>query len=297
MTERLASDPRVEKLVISEDFFKTPVTADGMYEYSGRVTALFYNDFSDLPYATGRAPQAANEIGVCAVLLGNLDLRVGEYLSLALGDKKASFLITGAYHSMMNGGTTVQLLADTQTAHGLEFVPGILMVSLNQGFTPEDVISELNREYSGVTAVKTLEMIHDATQGIKDMIVPVTLIMIIVFIVFSVLNISNLLLQNHADNRKQYGVSKALGFSTGYIAARSTWKISILSVIAAGAGFLLHILFSKGLFAAALQMDALDRAIPQTLLMLGGLLILLLAVTLLFCVPIRKITPLELMEE
>jgi putative ABC transport system permease protein len=159
------------------------------------------------------------------------------------------------------------------------------------------MIRELNREHSGVTAVETLEMIHDATQGIKDMIVPVTLIMIVVFIVFSILNISNLLLQNHADNRKQYGILKALGFSTGYIAARNAWKIFLLSVFAAGAGFLLHILLSKGLFAEALQMDALDVAIPQTLLLLGGLLILLLAVTLLFCVPIRKITPLELMEE
>jgi hypothetical protein len=50
------------------------------------------------------------------------------------------------------------------------------------------------------------------------------------------------------------------------------------------------------MFAAAI-LDGLTLAIPETLLVLGGLLALLMTVTLLFCLPIRKITPIELMEE
>ncbi|MDR0294168.1 MAG: ABC transporter permease [Oscillospiraceae bacterium] len=292
----LESNPAVEKLIVSEEIFKTPITLDEMYGCSDQVNALFFSDFSTLPYTMGRGPQAVNEIALSTTLLRNLDMRPGEYLSLTIGEEEDTYLITGSYDSMMNGGTTVQLLSDCLPVYDDEFNQGILMILLKKDAAPADLIEELNRTYEGVLAEANLEMVADAATGVSEMVVPMTLVMIVMFSVFSVLNISNLLLQDHADSRRQYGILKAMGFSAAYITARSAWKIFLLAIVASVLSFLLHILCSRALFAAAV-INALRPALPQTLLMLGGLLALLMAVTFLFCLPIRKITPLELMEE
>ena len=297
VVETIRSNPDVEKMIISEELFQTAIGLDDMYDCSIQPKPFFFDDFSDLPYYEGRAPEAVNEIAMCNGILNDIGLKVGDYISLIIGEQKSTFLITGSYQSMMNSGTTIQLLLDTLTAHNVEFSPGVLMITLKKGVSTENFIETLEQEFDGLLAEQTLGMIEDVIKSVKDMIVPITLIMIIVFTIFSILNISNLVLQNHDDNRRQYGILKAFGFSTGYIAARNAWKIFILAIIAAVASLLIHISVSAKLFAAALNMNALDPAIPQTLLMLTGLMFLLMAITFLFCLPIRKITPLELMEE
>jgi len=297
VVEFIRSNPDVEKMIVSEDLFQTAIGLDEMYDCSIQPKPFFFDDFSDLPYYEGRAPQSVNEVAMCNVILNDLDLKVGDYVSLIIGSGTGTFLITGSYQSMMNSGTTLYLLLDTLPAYNVEFTPGVLMITLKSGVSSESFIETLEQEFDGLLAEQTLSMIEDVIKSVKDMIVPITLILIIVFTIFSILNISNLVLQNHDDNRRQYGILKAFGFSTGYIAARNAWRIFILAIIAAVASLLIHISVSVKLFAAALNMNALDPAIPQTLLMLMGLMSLLMAITFLFCLPIRKITPLELMEE
>ncbi len=296
LIRRTSEHPDVETVVISEEIFKTPLTLNSMYNTTLTFSPLVFDDFSCLPYIEGRAPEEANETALNQVALAELGLQIGDYLSLSLGSEFAPFLITGSYGSMMQDGKTLQLLSDALPAHGAEFVPGILMVFLKDGASPDAFARELASEFEGIDASEKLDMIVDTVKSVQIMIAPVTLVLIFVFIAFSLLNIINLIIQNHADSRRQYGILKALGFSSGYITARSAWRIMLLSGVAACVSLLLHLLFSARLFTLAI-LDALSLAIPETLLMLGVLLAVLMLVTLLFCLPVKKITPRELMEE
>ncbi|MCL2747725.1 MAG: ABC transporter permease [Oscillospiraceae bacterium] len=296
LIEDLESCPPVGKVIVSEDWFSTSVKFDEMYKHSDAVSAWCFSDFSDLPYTRGRAPSAENEIAMTNLLLGDLGLGVGDYISLTLGNTKGTFLITGAYNAMINNGQSVQLWSGSLPAHGVEFVPAVLSVKLNGGEPPEGLIFRINQEYQGVQAAKDLDMVIDAARGVQEMASPIMIVMIMTFILFSVLCITNLILQNHADNRRQYGIMKSLGFTTAYIAARSAWRIFLLSIVAAALGMALHLTISRGLFAGVV-IDAMLLAIPQVLFLLLCLLILIMALTLVFCLPIRKITPQELIEE
>jgi len=79
---------------------------------------LCFTDFSDLPYTQGRAPAALNEIAITSLLLDDLGLKAGDYVSLTLGSSKDTFLISGAYSAMINNGLSVQLWSDSLPAHG-----------------------------------------------------------------------------------------------------------------------------------------------------------------------------------
>lgn len=288
--------PDVERVVVLEELLKTPLTLDIMYDSTVKLSPLVFDDFSSMPYTEGRGPKEANETAINQIALARLGLRVGDYISLSLGSEFAPFLITGSYGSMMQNGHSLQLLSDALPAHGADFAPGILVAFLKDGASPDILAQEWTDAFKGIDASEEMDMMIDTIKGVEDMIAPVTLVSIIVFIVFSLLNIVNLIIQNHADNRRQYGILKALGFSSGYITARSAWRIMLLSGVAAAVSLLLHLLLSARLFTLAI-LDALSLAIPETLLMLGVLLTVLMLVTLLFCLPVKKITPRELMEE
>lgn len=223
-------------------------------------------------------------------------LCVGDYVSVTINGQKGTMLIVGTCQSMINSGKSVHLLKDSLSEYGLDFISGIVFIKLRDGADSAVLMNELNQRYTGILASESYDMINDAVTSIKGMVIPLTLILIVVFIAFSLLNIINLLLQNHADNRRSYGILKALGFSGVYITKRSAWKIFLLSVVAAAASMLLHVLLSKKIFAA-MVIDALNLEIPAVSLTLCALLALVMIVTLLFCLPIRKITPKELMEE
>lgn len=296
LVEDIRSNPAVKKVIVSEDWFYTSIKLDEIYNYNNEVTTLCFSDFSDLPYTKGRAPKAENEIAINNVLLKDLSLKVGDYISLTLGNTKSTFLITGSYDAMIQNGQNVQIWSGSLPAHGVEFIPAALSVMLNNVESSQNLMNDIDQKYEGIQAARDLDMVTDAARSVQEMTSPIMLALIIVFIMFSVLCIINLILQNHADNRRQYGIMKALGFSTGYIAARSTWRIFLLSMIAAVFSMALHLTCSKGLFAGML-IDALLLAIPQVLVLLLCLLVLIMALTLVFCLPIRKITPQELIEE
>lgn len=288
--------PDVADVVVSEQLLKTSVSFDDKYGFSSQVSALCFDNFSSIPYTKGRGPHAADEIMITEPVLNELGLCVGDYVSVSINGHKVTMLIIGTCQSMINGGQSVHLYADSLAEYGLDFVPGLMFIKLRGGADSAALVNELNRAYNSVMASESYDMITDAVSSIKGTVIPLTLILIVVFIAFSFLNIINLLLQNHADNRRSYGILKALGFSGVYITKRSAWKIFLLSVIAAAASLLLHVLLSKKIFAA-MVIDALNLEIPAVSLTLCALLALVMIVTLLFCLPIRKITPKELMEE
>ena len=297
LIESLESNTAVKKVVVSEDFFSTSVKLDEIYNFNREVTAWCYSDFSVLPYIQGRAPTEKNEVAVAVILLNELGLKVGDHISLSLGNKKDTFLITGASSGLSNNGYWLQIPAASLPAYGVEFIPGILMVVLNDGESSERLINYIEDEHHGVQAAVDLDFAVDTAKGVQQMVSPVMLVLIVMFIMFSILCITNLILQNHADNRRQYGIMKALGFSTGYITARSVWRIFLLFLVAAILSIALHLAFSRSLFTGLIRVDAMLLSIPEVFLLLLCLLALIITLTLIFCLPIRKITPQELIEE
>jgi len=293
----LESNPAIKKVIVSEELFTTAVKLDEIYNFNREITIFSFSDFSDIPYTQGRAPTGVNETAVSNILLGELGLKAGDYISVTLGNEKGTFLIAGVFSGLINSGYFMHFPAASLPSFGVEFIPGVLMVMLNDGESSEHMIDYIHQEFKGVQAAKILDMAADAAKGVQEMISPVMLALIVTFAIFSVLCITNLIIQNHADNRRQYGVMKSMGFSTRYIATRSILRIFLLSVIAAVFSMALHLAFSKGLFAGFVLVDVLLLVIPEVLILLFCLLMLIMTLTLIFCLPIRKITPQELIEE
>lgn len=117
------------------------------------------------------------------------------------------------------------------------------------------------------------------------------------FAVFSILNIINLIHTQNKENRRKYGIMKAMGFTTGYLCRESIFRLSIEYIDAIILTLILHKLVSPLLFGAACGVRFIYSPIWLPIAVCGGTYIVLLIIVLVMLSTVRKIKPVELIEE
>ena len=133
---------------------------------------------------------------------------------------------------------------------------------------------------------------------VKEIMGSVLTILIIGVALFSVVNVTNMVLTNNIDNRKTYGIMKAMGFSNKYIRNRVMFRVLILAIIGAMVGLVINIIIARDLFMIAAGMvDGYVFSPLYTTIAIGILLILTIFMVLSCCRGIKKISPVELIVE
>lgn len=260
-----------------------------------------YSDFSEdltgIEYVPGRAPRGANEIAMATKMLESANVKVGDYVRLNFNDVEREYLITGQYNSMMNGGRSIQVPNVALDASNAAYSNNIAFVKLKDSSDYTAFKDEIESTIEKADVSDTLEAVEDSTKGVTDMLVPITSIMVVIFISFGFLNIINLMVMNHIDNRKNFGILKALGFTNRYIMMQNIFKILLLSLVSIFIALILHFSMSARLFRMMVSVDGLVDHIPTMMGLVGTMLLLIVLASVLFTIPLRRITPADLMEE
>lgn len=295
----------VKDVIYGQLYLTLPVEASGNDKDKDKLlsnmTVVSYSDFegdiTQIHYAIGRAPKGKQEVAFTMSMLQNLEMEPGDYIRLRINREERDYLITGGYDSMMNGGLGLQISNDALDECGVSYKNDIAFVTLKDKADFAAFKSEISEEFSNIEVAKELDIFIDATKGVTEIIVPITIILVSIFISFSFLNIINLLLVNNLDNKMKFGVLKALGFTNGYIMKQNVGRILLLSLVSIAAALLLHFTVSAKLFHAAVSVDGLVNDVPLMAGLIGMMLVLIVFTSLVFSFSLRKITPTDLMEE
>jgi ABC-type transport system, involved in lipoprotein release, permease component len=295
-------DPAVSKAIygfpIEDISIKTEKDSEGANFNDSSV--ISWNDFAGKDFFSsfkkGRPPRYANEIAVSSGTAKGSALAAGDYVTLSLGSGVKSYLVTGIYDNMMHASKSLEMTPAGLAAAGIAFEPDTMAVHLKPGADYAAFASRVKKQ-TGLDAGRSLNILSDSIMGIEVIMNPVTVILVAVFIVFSLLNIVNLLLTTQIDNRRKFGILKSLGFTTGYISLQSLFRTLLLSLVGAALAVALQLLLSPALFYAFLHINALIDSPVAFVTLMGFIFACILALTLLFCIPLRRVSPVELMEE
>ena len=129
----------------------------------------------------------------------------------------------------------------------------VLFVKLKDKKDFESIRTDILNKFDGVSVDKVAPMLEDAVSQVKDIMLPVVMLLLIGVGAFSITIVISMVVSNNLDNRKNFGIMKSLGFSNSYIRRRILTRIMILALIGNIVGLILNLMGGRELFKGAVQ--------------------------------------------
>lgn len=257
-----------------------------------------YNKDLGFSIIEGRNPEKENEVEVSLKILQETALSVGDYIELSINNKKNTYLITGSYNSLMSNGYGIRMLNSALEKEIPEFVGTELFVNLKDASKADEFEKDINDKFNNIDASDLHPLIQYSIESVPGTILPMSYLLMVVFIAFSIITILNIFLMNIRDNTRNFGIMKALGFTSKDISLRYLYRILILTFISTIVAVVLNLLFSKPLISASISKLDVLSLYPATMSKLIFTMIFLVILITLICLRnIKNTKPTELIEE
>ncbi len=257
-----------------------------------------FSDEADFPVVSGRNPQRDFEVSVNRKILEESGLELGDQLELKVNGKLEEYTIVGSYASLLNLGYNIRILTSNIERGWSGYVFGNIFVRLKDSSAFDEIKATLEDRYDDLTVEEIPADIKDTLTTVEAIVDPVIKILVVVFIAFALINIINIIALNNINNRREYGIMKAFGFTTAYIIKRCTVIIMALSLC--GAILALGIHFSVSAEAFNLVLGGIDGMVFDmygTVRIVTVTFVLIVLATVGVSIGIRQISPKELIEE
>jgi putative ABC transport system permease protein len=253
--------------------------------------------YKDVPFTSGRVCTNPYEIAVSDQFLKKVGKSLGEYMTISINGKKEDFLIVGTYSSQMRGGINFYLQEQDLESLGAKADLSTILFFLKDGVSYADFEKEFKEHFQDSKIYDEFQFIIQEQNTINDIARPVTLVLFISFEAFGILNVINVIYTMNREYRRKYGILKAMGYGTGYICRQVLCQLTIEAVVATVLTIILQFVFSPMLFSLACGISYIYNPVWLNIAACGGNYILIMLITALMLIPVKHITPVELMEE
>ncbi|MCI8582596.1 MAG: ABC transporter permease [Dorea sp.] len=292
--EEMNRDDRVEKVYL---YHQTEVRHVGGLSLMATVCDDFSKVNNQEGVFEGRFPKYDNEIAVAAKYAGEKNLKLGNEIILTADGKEAAYIISGFTQNSNNLGKDCLFTREGYERLG-ELQNTSYYLNLGKGTDIDDFNVEIkNRFGSEINAVINIDATVSGGAAVyvalmKAIVAAVLLLsgIIIAFVLY-------LLVRTIIGSKKRdYGILKALGFTTGQLILQTAFFFMPAVVISTVAGIILCgfvINPLTGLFLRDIGVVKCTFTVPIGFVAAGGagLIVFAFAVLCLMSLQIRKITP------
>lgn len=299
LIDYVKNSPYVDSYITGELYSRVSVLCKDENIDLKNVIVTNFNTFdyklTGIKYKQGRTPKNEDEVAIDSHTLKNSDYHIGDYITLLIEGKETKLMISGIYDTMMAPSVTFVSSTLSDLPKKLYYTK----VGINLKHT-EDLASfktDIKEHFPNYTFETMLDFVDDIKVSIMSIMIPVTIIIIVIFFAFTLLNIINLIVMNNNEQKRNFGIMKAYGFTNGYIIRRNVYRISMLSAMGLAIAAILDQLFTSSIYSAVLGVAAYRTEALETTVLLSSGLAIIIAITLLLSLPIKKISPKNLMEE
>lgn len=263
---------------------------------------MVYDNFTEeryenVPYTSGRICTNPHEITASEKFLKETDTSVGDYITININNKDMDFLIVGSYSAMMRGGVSFYMQAQDFAEAGVTPELNNILFFLKDGKSYDDFEKDFKEHFSESKIYRDFKSTEQEGETVTDIAYPICVVLFVSFLSFSVLNIVNVIYTQNREKRKEYGILKAMGFSTGYICRVNIIQLSLESVVAILVTVILNETLSPILYSLACGIKYINKPVWLTVLTCSGIYGILMLITVVMLLGIRKISPVELIEE
>lgn len=293
----MKEDSRVEKVYL--------YTNTGVRHAAGiSLTATISDDFSKVNNQStvieGRFPKYSNETAIAAKYAREKGLEVGDEIRLKAGENEEAYIITGFTQY------TNQLGKDcVMTREGYEKLGSFQNVNyyfnLADGTDIDSFNSDISERFgSDINTTSNFLSIIEGTGGVyvslATIITAVVLILSCIIIIFVMYLLVRTLLNN---KKRDYGILKALGYTTGQLVLQTAMSFMPSVTISAAIGIFISMQIINpllALFFSGLGIVKSTFSVPIEFNVIAGigLILFAFAAACLMSLRVKKITPKEM---
>ena len=253
--------------------------------------------------AKGRMPIYDNEVVLSTLMCNKFDLDIGDVITLKLGETEGEYIIVGKNQGATNLGKTCVLTMEGNKRLISDNNGSGLYVYLKEDADIDEVLEEYKTLFGDDFSVSNYRKLVDAVVLSMSLALKIFCILLVVVSAFVIAMILLLLIKSHIiREKKQLGIYKALGYTTGQLILQIV--LSFLPVMLIGGiigGVVTKLLVNK-LFVLCFSMFSIEKLVFEipvaiVLLCIVGIVVWSEIIALLASVKIRKIAPYKMITE
>lgn len=190
----------------------------------------------------GRECRYDNEIVVTEFLAKELGIQMGDMVMVSYGENKESYLVTGYYQNASDAGNNFGMtLAGYEKLTGAESGKKRMSYVLEDKEAVDAIRKELEERYKGALRISSGTSINDmaAITSAVDAIAVLIYVIATVFVLIAILLICGKL---YLKEQKDFGIYKAVGYSTESLRAQFAARFAIVAAIGGVLGIILYLM-------------------------------------------------------
>lgn len=249
----------------------------------------------------GRFPQYGNEFAVAAKYAKDNGIKVGDELSLKVGNTTEKYIVSGFIQNANNLGK--DCIMTREGYEKLTSLPNVTYyIDLTEGNNVDDFNSELSDRFgSDLNAAQNVDSILESGGKVYVLLMTFLVIAIIIISCVVIIFVMYLLVRTMLNNKKRdYGILKALGFTTGQLVVQTALSFMPSIIISAVVGIAVSMKIINPLLAVFLSGIGVVKGtwiVPVGLTVIAGIVLVIFAfgAACLMSLRVKKIAPRELL--
>lgn len=249
----------------------------------------------------GRYPKYDNEFAVAAKYAKDNNIKVGDEISLKVGNTTEKYIVSGFTQNTNSLGK--DCIMTREGYKKIASLPNVTYyIDLMEGNDVDDFNSELSDRFgSDVNALQNIYSILESTGGVYVLLMTFLVIAIVIISCIVIIFVMYLLVRTMLNNkRRDYGILKALGFTTGQLIVQTALSFMPSIIISTAVGIAVSMQLINPLIAVFLSGVGIVKGtfiIPVELSIISGIVLVLFAfgAACLMSLRVKKIAPRELL--
>jgi len=239
--------------VVAQGVILTAIAAQGQEESQNVVAFVYRGDMDSIGILNleGKSPTRENEVSLSVLSAQKYSKTVGDMVELYIEGQKSSYLVTGIYQSLNNGGRGFRLQENAVRAVNPDFSAGNISIKLKPGVDPATFVSEMRLNLQPNLNIRTAQESGELNlSGVTENMALLAALLSGIFMVVAFIITFNATLMNIYSDKKSFGIYKALGLTPLQIRMSLVWKALLLAAIGATMGGPLSLALSPRLLSA-----------------------------------------------
>ena len=194
----------------------------------------------------GRTCRYDNEILVTEFVAKDLNLQIGDTVTVAANDKSEEYIISGIYQCANDMGSNFAMSKAGYLRIGNQSLGEAYC--LKNGEKAKEIAEKLNEVY-GTELMVTAERGFNEMSSIVSAVKALSVLVYVIAIIFALVVISLVCGKIFAKERQDYGIYKAMGFTARNLRLQFALRFMIVSLLGSGLGVILTLLLMNQCFA------------------------------------------------